>query len=87
MHTLTHQGSFRAEFGRYRDLIDGVGTDWPENHRCSADRFSVYSDIPDGRHQFCRAHLIRDVRAMVDQQHSGTDDSYGGHFLQTQPRH
>jgi transposase len=50
-------------------------------------RFSAYSDIPDGRHQLCWAHLIRDVRAMVDQQHRGTDNPQGRHLPQTEFQH
>jgi transposase len=53
----------------------------------TSGRFSAYSDIPDGRHQFCWAHLIHDFRAMVDQQHRGTDNPQGSHLSQTEFQH
>lgn len=31
-----------------------------------SDRYSAYSDLPDERHQFCWAHLLRDFQALVD---------------------
>lgn len=47
----------------------------------TSDRFSAYSDIPDGRHQFCWAHLIRDFRAMVDR--GGASEPIGTRLLQS----
>ncbi len=52
----------------------------------TSDRFSAYSDIPDGRHHFCWAHLIRDFRAMVDQ-NRGTDNPQGRHLSHTEFQH
>jgi len=31
-----------------------------------SDRYSAYSDLPDERHQFCWAHLLRDFQALID---------------------
>jgi len=31
-----------------------------------SDRYSAYSDLPDDRHQFCWAHLLRDFQALID---------------------
>ena len=34
--------------------------------RVGSDRYSVYSHLPDERHQFCWAHLLRDFQALID---------------------
>lgn len=31
-----------------------------------SDRYSAYSHLPDDRHQFCWAHLLRDFQALID---------------------
>ena len=39
------------------DAFDGV---------LISDRYSAYSSLPDDRHQFCWAHLLRDFEAMTE---------------------
>lgn len=45
-----------------------------------SDRYSAYSDLPDERHQFCWAHLLRDFQALIDR---GGSSAHIGSRLKT----
>jgi transposase len=38
----------------------------------TSDRYSIYSHIAEGRHQWCWSHLRRDFQAMVDRNNAGS---------------
>jgi len=39
---------------------------------CTTDRLATYDHLPDARHQYCWAHLLRDFQAMGDRANAGS---------------
>ena len=57
--------------GRNRAALRAlVGTDY--RRVLTSDRHSVYSHLPEGRHQWCWSHPRRDFQAMVDRNNAGS---------------